>query len=1645
MSNKSKIQSSKIGSITQRADKNSVAPLSELTYSSGVVYNTNPAPPITKVNRTFQSDSDTVVVETDKDVYVNTVENIFEQKFINNVTAGALDVGTVVGTDYTSVASGVFKLGFDTDSGFDVTDLGAGVAKIAMNSTFKYWNVDGSPGLIACGLDTVNFVAGSGITITSCNTAVPKTLTINSTAGASPATPTNLGTVFGCTNSTNYNTAVGYCSGNLFNSSDVCNSVALGQCALASSSYGCNNIAIGDFSLSKQTEGSCNIAIGYGSLCCLTTGYGNISVGQLAMRNATNADTNIMIGRAAGAYMPASAAPYGNIGLGVRAFSCSGASYSIGLGSETMYYANGYGHVALGNYALFNASGDENVAIGVSSMSCVTNASSNTAIGTNSMIGRGNSDACLNTAMGYEAMSSYCTAIHNVAIGSFAMGDARGSLTQNVAVGDYSLLRMRDGGANNSALGYCSLYCVSTGNTNIGIGYCAGACITTGSNNTIIGTLSGSAGLVCTVLIGAGSCERIKVDDNGLCINGTSFNTSPGGCNTQFQYNNSGSFAGASGLTYDSATCSVGMTKITVPEGQALAVTISNQDASWYSLYGDFALDIQEDYASQVQYDSQGNIYIIGADGNDGIPYLTKYDSLGTILWQFNFTEANNYYKTGDALAIDSSDNVYCAVGTDDSITDTTIFKITSSGSIVWQTTLNGSGVRTASDLVVDGSGNVYACVYVGYPEPNNATIVKLNSSGVIQWQKTFVAESMYPQGITTDTSGNVIVASNYASLPTYNYVLSLIKLDSSGSLVWQKEYSYQSVSPGQITTDSSNNIYVVGKTSITPLGQYGLIMKLNSAGTIQWEVNIPPYPGVYPQPYFTGVALDSSNNLYVSGYANSGAGLGGSDLLIFKLDNLGNIIWQRAFSGIDSEYQYWYWAIKTIDVFNNKYVVTGYTNSPVSNNSEAITIQFPTDGSLIGTYSNFSYISTSFVPDTTLLTEATGATTESTGALTSASGVYSLSTATNVNTLVKTSGGINIFNITSEGSFATPNYTLPFSDGTDGQFLTTNGSGTLSWAVPIPGLDYSCNIAIRSCGNSTISGFNNVAIGRDTLYCNTIGGNNVAIGFQALYCNTVNGNNLGIGAYTLQNNTTGYSNVAIGYGAQRNNNGGSMNIGIGYDTLQNLCNSSDNIALGGCSQFGLITGNHNISLGWKSLQNHVCGSDNIAIGGDSQNSNICGFENISLGSRSLYCTTTGARNIAIGTYPLYRNTIGSDNIAMGLGALEYNSTGNWNIAIGPFAAQNNLVGQNIAIGDSSLSQNTIGVNHVAIGSNALRYNTTGFNNTAVGNSALLCNTIGSCNFALGQSALRCNTTGCANVAIGVSVMEKNCIGSFNVAIGNTALFCNTTGECNIAIGTQALLLNTTGYRNVAIGKGSLVSNSIGYENHGIGFLALYSNTTGCRNFAIGGFSLYGMNGGNDNVGIGVGALRNFSSGCFNVAIGIHAGCCTTGSCNTHLGNIAGASNLSGCNNVFLGNDAQGPTASSCNTITLGNNAITCIRAQVTTISALSDQRDKTNIQDLPLGLQFILDLRPVKFTWNMRDGAKVGVADSGFIAQEVLSVEDKYNVAEYLDMVGRENPDKLEVKPAKLIPILVKAIQELNEIVATQGEELSKLKSRFG
>jgi hypothetical protein len=274
--------------------------------------------------------------------------------------------------------------------------------------------------------------------------------------------------------------------------------------------------------------------------------------------------------------------------------------------------------------------------------------------------------------------------------------------------------------------------------------------------------------------------------------------------------------------------------------------------------------------------------------------------------------------------------------------------------------------------------------------------------------------------------------------------------------------------------------------------------------------------------------------------------------------------------------------------------------------------------------------------------------------------------------------------------------------------------------------------------------------------------------------------------------------------------------------------------------------------------------------------------------------------------------------------------------------------------------------------------------------------------------------------------------GSSQTSVGN---------GCTI-VGEEAMIANTANF-NTAIGALALRSNSTAAVNNtAVGHQSALNNTTGQNNTSIGKDSLLGQSGlstGSGNTAIGNQALNQVTTGGTNVGLGISAGfSITTGSLNTLLGGQAGNLITTGSNNIVIGQDAQATTSSVSNTVTLGNALITTLRCAVTSITSLSDARDKKEVKDLNVGLEFIDSLRPVTFVWDDRnEEGKHDIADFGFIAQDLKAAEESIEMADVLKLVYDENPEKLEASYGKLLPIMVKAIQELSaELKAVKAKK---------
>ena len=248
-------------------------------------------------------------------------------------------------------------------------------------------------------------------------------------------------------------------------------------------------------------------------------------------------------------------------------------------------------------------------------------------------------------------------------------------------------------------------------------------------------------------------------------------------------------------------------------------------------------------------------------------------------------------------------------------------------------------------------------------------------------------------------------------------------------------------------------------------------------------------------------------------------------------------------------------------------------------------------------------------------------------------------------------------------------------------------------------------------------------------------------------------------------------------------------------------------------------------------------------------------------------------------------------------------------------------------------------------------------------------------------------------------------------------------------------------------------------NNLGIGYQALAGSIAGAEyNVAIGNYTLDALTSADFCTAVGYQAGSALTTGGYTTAVGYQAlgSGNVTGSYNTAVGMQAMNNTTSGANNVAVGygagNDALNTITTSSNVIVIGNNSNSAFVAKVD-VTAGSDRRDKTDIEDLPeaAGLSFVNKLRPVTYVWDNRSNyyhhthEKYGERDHskkelrvhpGFISQEVKELEKSIGWEDD-HIVNTENDNSWKLKYSALIPLLTKAIQELSAKVEALEDKI--------
>ena len=326
--------------------------------------------------------------------------------------------------------------------------------------------------------------------------------------------------------------------------------------------------------------------------------------------------------------------------------------------------------------------------------------------------------------------------------------------------------------------------------------------------------------------------------------------------------------------------------------------TSNSATINWYRTWG----GSNADEGFGVAVDSVDNIYLAGRTRSFGAGnwdmVLVKYDSSGTQLWYRTWGGSNDDY--GHGVAVDSSDNVYLAgvtysfgAGQNDMV----LVKYDSSGVQLWNQTWGGSGHDYGNGVAVDSSDNVY----LTGSTISDIALVKYDGSGVQQWNRTW-GGSDYDAGfgVAVDSSDNIYLAGWTTSFGAGQDDMVLVKYDGSGVQQWNRTWGGSDYDAGfGVAVDSSDNIYLAGWTTSYGVGNGDMVLvKYNSSGVELWSQTW----GGSGYDYGYEVAVNSSDNVYLAGYTRS-FGAGQNDMVLVKYDGSGVQLWNQTWGGNNHEF----------------------------------------------------------------------------------------------------------------------------------------------------------------------------------------------------------------------------------------------------------------------------------------------------------------------------------------------------------------------------------------------------------------------------------------------------------------------------------------------------------------------------------------------------------------------------------------------------------------------------------------------------------------------------------------------------------------------------------------------------------------------
>ncbi len=354
------------------------------------------------------------------------------------------------------------------------------------------------------------------------------------------------------------------------------------------------------------------------------------------------------------------------------------------------------------------------------------------------------------------------------------------------------------------------------------------------------------------------------------------------------------------------------------------------------------------------------------------------YSQLSTINWQNSIggsdhdylltvspTNDGGYILGGHSRSGISGDKTEAKMGT----VDYWIVKVDQNGIVEWENTLGGDDYEQFGTALQMADGSYF----VGGESMSNASgdktedrdgpqdtgdlwLLRLDSNGVVMWDRTFggTGEELFGDAVLLP-NGNILVAGTSASYSSPDktegsmggYDYWVMEIDSAnGDIIWDETIGGFANDFIRSIAIASDGDYILGGQSDSGAStdktenNYGSrdywIVKIDPTGATVWDKTI----GGTGFEIFGTVSALSSGELLISGSSNSPvSGLktencigcdslaANQDYWVLRLDNLGDIVWQKTIGTTDSEDL----TVRSIPTNDGGILVGGTTSAGIS------------------------------------------------------------------------------------------------------------------------------------------------------------------------------------------------------------------------------------------------------------------------------------------------------------------------------------------------------------------------------------------------------------------------------------------------------------------------------------------------------------------------------------------------------------------------------------------------------------------------------------------------------------------------------------------------------------------------------------------